>query len=185
MQDQTSPALPGPQGLLISESPRPEPAAAVSAVDYGELSLPQRRAIGLLAGGASIRAAAEGAGIGRSTLHRWLREDPHFRAAHNAWQEELMAIARSRVLGLADSAVNAVAAALENREVQVGLAVLMRLGLLAPRPAGSSDPEVVKHEIAEDQRASRVRRQTRSAKLDRDVAEAKLGTYSERINRVP
>jgi hypothetical protein len=90
--------------------------------------------------------AAKAAEIGRRTLYRWMNEDANFRAAHNAWQKDTMAAARSSVLALTEPAIRAVAGALEAGDAKTGLTILKSLGLLAPPKPGSSDVEGVKKE---------------------------------------
>src|SRR5437899_2928013 len=67
-----------------------------TAVREGEaaamgLSPAQQRAIARLTSGSTVAGAAEAAGVGRTTLYRWLKEDAAFIAAYNAWQRDVMA----------------------------------------------------------------------------------------------
>src|SRR5258706_16120705 len=62
----------------------------------------QGKAMELISAGAGLREAAEGAGVSRMTLHRWMREDPAFVAAWNAWRAHARRAAASRLLGIAD-----------------------------------------------------------------------------------
>ena len=55
-----------------------------------ELSHKQRAALESLRAGSGFPQAAEQAGVGRATVYRWVQSDPHFRAAYNAWQQELV-----------------------------------------------------------------------------------------------
>jgi transposase-like protein len=45
-----------------------------------DLSPNQLKALAAMATGATVTAAAEHAGVDRTTLHRWIREDPGFQA---------------------------------------------------------------------------------------------------------
>ena len=69
------------------------------------VSAKQARAIDQLVTGATVTEAAKAAGVGRSTLHRWLREDWNFQAAHNAARRDLQLEAKGhcRVVLEADS----------------------------------------------------------------------------------
>lgn len=46
-----------------------------------DLQPAQFHALACLAGGSSVTDAAEGAGVDRTTVHRWLREDVVFQAS--------------------------------------------------------------------------------------------------------
>ena len=110
------------------------------------LSIIQCRALEQLMTGQSMSAAARGAGVARATLYRWLNEDADFRAAHNAWQKDTMAAARSSILALTEPAIRAVAAALEAGDAKIGMTLLKSVGLLTPPAPGSTDAEDVKKE---------------------------------------
>jgi len=96
--------------------------------------------------GQSMSEAARSAGVGRATLYRWMNEDPHFRAAHNAWQRDTVAAAHSSILALTEPAIRALAAALEAGDSKAALVILKSLGLLTPPTPGSANPEEVKKE---------------------------------------
>jgi len=53
------------------------------------LTSQQERALDRLLTGATITAAAQAVNADRSTLHRWLREDPQFQATYNRRRREL------------------------------------------------------------------------------------------------
>ena len=65
-----------------------------------DVSSEQWTAIEKLSTGKSIVDAAAAAGVSRWTLHRWIKNDPHFQAAYNAWHIEVAATARARLLAL-------------------------------------------------------------------------------------
>jgi AcrR family transcriptional regulator len=50
----------------------------------------QTRALGALLGGATITAAAEAAGVERTTIYRWLRDDVAFQGAYNRLRHDLL-----------------------------------------------------------------------------------------------
>ena len=77
-----------------------------------QLSPPQRTAIQLLTSGKTVVDSALAAGVSRATLYRWLKDDPNFQAAHNAWQHDAIATARSKLLALTDAAIETVRCAL-------------------------------------------------------------------------
>jgi hypothetical protein len=58
------------------------------------LSITQCRALENLMNGQTISDAARAAGVGRTTIHRWMRDDAEFQAAYNAWQNDTAAAAQ-------------------------------------------------------------------------------------------
>jgi hypothetical protein len=116
-------------------------AAGLVAADG--LTAAQRAAIDRLASGATAVDAAAAAGVGRSTVYRWIKSDPAFAAAYNAWQAEAVETTRARLLALADAAVTTVAAALAKGDAKTALTILQRQGLLTPPTPGPTDPELV------------------------------------------
>ena len=76
---------------------------ATSARELAEgLPQEQRLALGLMTIGKPIREAAEMAGVNRGTVYRWIKSDPQFRAAYNAWQLEQRESCRVRLLSGAE-----------------------------------------------------------------------------------
>src|SRR4051812_27860912 len=97
-----------------------------------EVTVEQERAIVLLGSGKTVTAAAEETGVGRRTLHRWMREDPVFIAALNAWRRELRDSTRSQLLGVAPEAVEAVREQVRRGDGRLGLRLLKELKMLEP-----------------------------------------------------
>src|SRR5258706_13432306 len=83
----------------------------------------QSKAMELISAGAGLREAAEGAGVSRMTLHRWMREDPAFVAAWNAWRGHARRGAASGLLGIGDRAGGWGGGAIEAGAGRLGLAV--------------------------------------------------------------
>ena len=120
--------------------------AAVSAAEAMTLALSaaQRTAIERLTCGQTLVDSATAAGVSRMTLYRWLKNDVQFQAAYNAWQQDAVATARGRMLGVTDVAVMSLARALSREAGQpvqlaavaqgrLALRVLERMGI-ADRP---------------------------------------------------
>jgi len=107
-------------------------------------------AAGALTAGQTITDAAQAAGVDRSTVHRWLREDFHFQAALNAARRDLLSEIENRLLRLAHDAANAVGQAIEAGDVSAAIAVLRGIGALSgKRPAiGLENPEELRQEDA-------------------------------------
>jgi hypothetical protein len=144
----------------MSEIQPPEGSASVSARIVAQaasapaqaeaLNVTQRAALAALASGKTIREAAASAGIARWTLHRWLRDDPDFRAAFNAWRQELIDSTRARLLRTAEAAAAVVHRQITQGDGRLALALLDRLGLAHAAVAvpGPTDPAVARDAIA-------------------------------------
>ena len=123
-----------------------------------ELTIPQTKALGALLAGETVTRAAERAGADRTTVHRWLREDWDFQAAYNAARRNLQREIEGRLLQIARSAAETVAAAVDHGDVRASLAVLRGIGLLAGAPPqiDGEDPAELAEEadLAARERAS-------------------------------
>ncbi len=91
----------------------------------------QLTALEALNAGATVTAAAAGAGVNRVTLHRWLRDDFAFQAAFNQARRDLREAAATRLLTVAGMAADTVQDAVEAGDVRTSVAVLQGLGLLS------------------------------------------------------
>jgi transposase-like protein len=120
----------------------PEPFAPVSPAEAMSMALspPQRLAIQMLTSGRTLVAAATAAGVNRTTLYRWLKGDPAFQAAYNAWQKDMRDTARGRILALSDLAINTVARAMTQGDTRAALRILQATGALNIDEPGSTDP---------------------------------------------
>ena len=112
------------------------------------VSAKQARAIAQLVNGATVTKTAKAAGVGRSTLHRWLREDWNFQAAHNAARRDLQREVESRLLSLAHAACETVATAIGAGDARTALAILKGIGVLPGNPPaiGCEDPDELQEE---------------------------------------
>lgn len=97
----------------------------------GVLNAKQQAALAALLEGTTITDAAQSAGIDRTTLHRWLRDDLEFRAARNRGLRLLEESVMARLVPLADRALGVVEEQVGERDLQVALAVLKGVGVLA------------------------------------------------------
>jgi hypothetical protein len=110
------------------------------------LSGPHQTAMDALLAGKNITAAAQAAGVDRTTLHRWLRDDPDFVAIYNARRRDLAASAQGRLLATVEAATATVEKAIADGDVQTALTLLKALGVLAPVSIGSDDRDAVSKE---------------------------------------
>jgi hypothetical protein len=146
-------STPSSESVPSSESaPLASPAqsAAMLPARVGQLSVPQQAALAALSNGRTIRDAAESAGVYRGTVSRWLRADPRFRAAYNAWRQELIDSTRSRLLRTAELAADAIHKQVARGDGRLALALLDRLGLASESAAtaGAPDTDLARDEIA-------------------------------------
>jgi hypothetical protein len=123
-----------------------------TAPDF-DLSQPQLSAIEALSAGKSMNEAAAAAGVDRSTLYRWRRDDDAFRAAlagvRNAAREEL----RTRLLTLAAKACAVVDTALDAGDAKTAIAILRGCGALpGVAPQESDDPRELRYERLQAER---------------------------------
>ena len=116
---------------------------AVALGPAAELPAPQQEALAAIKAGLSFPKAAETAGVGRTTIYRWVQSDPHFRAAYNAWQQETRESAHARLLKLTEKAVEVVEVAMRSSDEKTPVALLKHLGVLRPRRGGTTEPKVL------------------------------------------
>jgi len=140
MDDRTSVTQPAPEA---NSCPADKPPTPMDSLDVVQLA-----ALGWLMEGKSIRAAAEEAGVSRDTVSRWIRRDTAFRAAYNAWREELIESTRARLLRTAEAAAAAVHKAIAKGDGRLALSLLKHLDLASSATAGPTDPDLVEGEIA-------------------------------------
>jgi hypothetical protein len=126
-----------------------------SEAEAVELNLAQCRAVAALAGGATITAAAEAAGVSRQTLYAWLVGAPGFVAELNRARAEARDAIRREVRALATSAVATMRWLIESPDsppairLRAAQAVLTAVGADRPEVIGSTDLGLVRSELDE------------------------------------
>ena len=123
------------------------------------LSKSQLSALQALLTGSTVTLAASAAGVARTTVHRWLRDDWAFQAELNRERREIRDAIRSQLLRAAESAVRSVSRAVDEGDIRVAMDVLKGLGLLGARiqiEIGDDDPAALEEEarIAKGEAAS-------------------------------
>lgn len=121
-----------------------------NATEESGLSPQQLQALESLLRGETVTEAASRAGVDRTTVHRWQREDYRFMAAVNSGRREIAEAIQARLLGVALSASETVASAIESGDVRTALTVLKGMGVLSgelPR-IGPEDPEEIRNDAA-------------------------------------
>jgi len=99
-------------------------------MDRRRLSPRQMTALKAFHSGSSLTDAAKAAGVTRQTLHRWRTQYHWFSEAMEDWEEGQMVIARSRLVDMADNAIDALAHAIENGDARAAMMVLKSLRIL-------------------------------------------------------
>ena len=101
----------------------------------------QHRALVALVGARSIVAAARTAGVGESSIRRWLREDERFQTKLRQLREEALSHASLRLQQGASRAVEVMLKLIESEDrIEVGRASLVRTAIdLAFRSGAYSD----------------------------------------------
>ena len=99
---------------------------------HPELSVQQEAVMMALLKGSSTTAAAAAAGVDRTTVHRWKRENPVFQALWNRGMNELREDLHAGLLALAESALANLRRAVDEGEPKLSLSVLKLLSSLGP-----------------------------------------------------
>ena len=105
-----------------------------------ELSPGQDRAIAELLSGSSVTAAAEAAGVSRSSVHRWLADDPAFIAAYNLARQEVRDAARRDLDSLAVQAVGCVRSLMAGPETPAAVTLRAALEVIKSASEGTIGP---------------------------------------------
>lgn len=121
---------------------------ATLKASQGGLTAIQTEVLSALLSGESIKAAADLAGVDRSTVHRWLRDDWHFQAARNRGIKAIQAATITGLQALAQSALEVVQKSILEGDQQTAINVLKGLGLLSGQQIvlRSGNPEVLREE---------------------------------------
>ena len=117
------------------------------------LSPPQLSALAALTGGATVTSAAASAKVDRSTVHRWLADDPEFAAALNRSKREAIEAIRAEVQVGAAEAIRVVRGLMADR--WSGPSVRLRAALALLAAAGAFDREPIGPTDARDIEAAR------------------------------
>ena len=105
------------------------------------LSTAQQMALNALLVGQNMTQAASAAGVDRSTLHRWFRDDLEFVAAVNRGKRDLHEAMQARLLAMTEKAVDSLEISIENGNEKSAWMLLKGVGLLSGEPPiiGSDD----------------------------------------------
>ena len=123
----------------------------------------QEAALQALLIGNTVTAAAQASGVDRTTVHRWLKSDPEFRAAYNRKRMEMRQAQESKLLAIADLAIDTLDSAVRAGDVRAAIAVAKGLGLLtgtSPR-IGEDDPDAIRRRMEQDAAFRQIERSLR------------------------
>jgi transcriptional regulator with XRE-family HTH domain len=132
-----------------------------------QLSNAKQCALIELAKGLSISRTAQRIGRSRATIYNWLRNDPRFTAAFNAWKSELSISARARLSVLYDKAIDSLDESLSNPDGKMAMKLLVGMGVIAPQQPDCEDAEEIalKHELDRMQRKAELRKAIKALEL--------------------
>jgi hypothetical protein len=147
----------------------------VTSAEAAELALttPQQLAMISLRTSPSRMKAAAAAQVTRQTLWNWMRKDPAFQAAYNAWQQDLIDTARGELLAGTREAVQTVLRA-ARKDPRYAWRLLECQGVTQLPQAGSTDVQTVADQQADERRIEAVKRKRLKAKLDMAESQADL-----------
>lgn len=97
-----------------------------------KLSTNQRRAIEALLVEPTVKRAAEKAGLGERTVHRYLADDA-FKARLRQHQDEAITAAVAALVGLTGEAIDTLRSLLQDKETPPSVRARAALGILAER----------------------------------------------------
>ncbi len=124
------------------------------STDSAELSQSQITAIAAITAGSTIMEAASKAGIDRSTIHLWLKQDAVFVAELNRAKLEQVQLVKDELRALAVDATRTLRDLLTAPEtpptirLRAAVAVLQAVGGLEPEKIGPTDAGEVQYNLA-------------------------------------
>jgi transposase-like protein len=104
----------------------------------------------MIVDGKPFGEAAKEVGVNRTTLYRWMRLDPQFRAAYNVWQMEQREGCRAALLKCGQEAVAKISKVV-SIDQDTAWKVTKEMGLFRDAPELPTDPAKVLREIEIEQ----------------------------------
>ena len=105
------------------------------------LSHEQVAVLRAIASGKGITAAAQEAGINRSTIYRWQR-DPNFQHWLSAWRWQTKESGRNILVTLIERSARVVERALDKDDIRVAVTVLTKFGVLGDKDLSTDIPAI-------------------------------------------
>jgi hypothetical protein len=134
-------------------------AVAAEVLDPNQL-----RALCSLLAGSTILDAAKNAKVDRTTIYRWIKFDPNFRAAYRGWKVEQVESATSVLIGALPTIAEKLAWKAQNGWDDIGMKFVQGFGVIKP-PAGAESAQTVKQEIELELRQQQVQLAEQRAEL--------------------
>ncbi len=109
------------------------PGPVAGMIHGGGAELPRQQAIALmhLAAGQNVESAAQGAGVSRGTVYRWLQRDEAFARGLRDARHAGCAAARQQIVAVAPAALELVRGTVQDGDVSVSMAVVRAMKLLS------------------------------------------------------
>jgi hypothetical protein len=150
----------------------------------------QCAALTSLTAGETISQAADAAGVDRHTVTRWIKMDPLFRAAYNAWRQELIESTRARLLRAAEVAAGVVNAAVAKGDARIAMSLLTKLGMATPAACETTDPALLREQITDEREREEhllleARRSLSGTRFDRQILRDQLQELEKANQRGP
>lgn len=100
----------------------------------------QESAIAALMSGSTMQAAADAAGVDRTTLWRWMRDDATFITAHNQARADQRDAIQAELRALASDALAVVRGVLQDQEAPPALRLKAAMTVIATAAADNPGP---------------------------------------------
>ena len=134
-----------PVSVAIQQIRRVEPGMTLEYV-HAQLDDDQQAVLAALKDKKNMTDAAEASSVPRSNLYHWLKSDPFFIAAYNAWKAEQQASNDLRLTATEDAAVDTLEKAIAN-DPKLAYKFLKDRGLLHKPKPGATDPGLVYQQL--------------------------------------
>jgi hypothetical protein len=146
------------------------PVAEVSEEEGRALSLSPKQCVAILklTSGETKSKTAKAVGVDRSTVRRWIKDDPAFKAAFNGWQEDILSTTKGQIVATAMDAMETVIKAIRGGDAKLALKLLESLGLTGPVAPGPTDVEELKRKEELERKKKEVEEKREKRKLEND-----------------
>jgi len=111
----------------------PKPSSHRAKVFAIGLSLEKRKALESMCSGDSAATSARRAGVSRTTIYRWISEDPDFSHAYNEWHKAMTECTRAKLMGIVDIAFQTIRTSVKNGDAKTAIRILSSMDVLESR----------------------------------------------------
>src|SRR5579859_2959704 len=134
-----------------------------------ELGGGQMAALEALLATGKKKDAAEAVGVHPNTIGNWLKTDPFFKAAYNAFLQETRNSVKGKLNSIAERAAQNVEKAVEEGDRKLSYQLLKDLGHLCRQPDLPTDPKLIQSQMENE-----IRRQAGGEEVTSPVSIAEL-----------